>query len=55
MKCIDVHCYYGKWPFPIRDMSIPDMLETMPPEASRCRTSSQEETIAIQVDYVVGM
>jgi len=29
MKCIDVHCYYGTWPFPILDMSVSDILDMM--------------------------
>lgn len=26
MRCIDVHCYFGKWGFPIYDMSVADVL-----------------------------
>ena len=29
MKCIDVHCYYGNWGFPIWDMSVEDILVAM--------------------------
>ena len=52
MKCIDVHCYYGKWPFPIRDMSIPDMLETM--EALDIEKSILMSSRAILYDFIAG-
>lgn len=52
MKCIDVHCYYGKWGFPIYDRTIADILEMM-------ARAEVEKTIlisarAIQYDFVAG-
>lgn len=52
MRCIDVHCYYGKWGFPIYDRTIADILEMM-------ARAEVEKTIlisarAIQYDFVAG-
>jgi len=52
MKCIDVHCYYGIWPFPVRDMSIGDILEIMKPlEMEKCILMSAQ---SILYDFVAG-
>jgi predicted TIM-barrel fold metal-dependent hydrolase len=52
MKCIDVHCYYGIWPFPIWDMSIGDILEIMKPlEMEKCILMSAQ---SILYDFVAG-
>ena len=52
MKCIDVHCYYGKWSFPIPDVSIDGILRTMEKaEIEKCIVMSAR---AIQHDFVAG-
>jgi len=52
MKCIDVHCYYGKWPFPIWDMSIEDILADM--ETSEMEKCIMMSSQSIQYDFVEG-
>lgn len=52
MKCIDVHCYYGKWGFPIYDMSIEDILELM--EKAEVEKAILMSALAIQYDFVAG-
>lgn len=52
MKCIDVHCYYGKWSFPIRDMSIEEILDTMKElEMEKCVMMS---SLSINYDFIAG-
>ena len=52
MKCIDVHCYYGKWGFPIWDMSVEDVLEAMRLlEMEKCIMMS---SLSINYDFVAG-
>lgn len=52
MKCIDVHCYYGKWPFPILDMSVDDILQMMNRlEMEHCIMMSAQ---SILYDFVEG-
>ena len=52
MKCIDVHAYYGRWPFPIRNMSVEDILRLMDrAEMEKCILMSAQ---AIQYDFVAG-
>lgn len=52
MKCIDVHCYYGKWPFPIWDMSVDDILGQMDSlQMERCIMMASQ---GIQYDFVAG-
>ena len=52
MKCVDVHCYYGKWGFPIPDMSVADILAVMErAEIEKCIMMSAQ---AIQYDFVAG-
>ena len=52
MKCIDVHCYYGKWPFPIPDMSIDDILRMM--QMVNIKKSILMSARSIQYDFVAG-
>jgi len=52
MKCIDVHCYHGKWSFPIRDMSIDDILATM--EILDIEKSILMSARSIMYDFVAG-
>ena len=52
MKCIDVHCYYGKWPFPIPDLSIKDILGVM--EILDIEKSILMSGYGIQYDFVAG-
>jgi len=52
MKCIDVHCYFGKFGFPILDMSMQDILD-------QAEQAEVEKTIvmsaqSIQYDFVAG-
>ncbi|MDY7011533.1 MAG: amidohydrolase family protein [Planctomycetota bacterium] len=52
MKCVDVHCYYGKWGFPIPDMSAEDILACMErTEIEKCIMMSAQ---GIQYDFVAG-
>lgn len=52
MQCVDVHCYYGKWGFPIPDMSVQDILDTMRrAQMEKCVVMSAE---SIQYDFVAG-
>jgi predicted TIM-barrel fold metal-dependent hydrolase len=52
VKCIDVHCYYGSWPFPIPDMSVADILAMMAAaEIEKCVLMSAQ---GIQYDFVAG-
>ena len=52
MKCIDIHCYYGKWPFPIWDMTAEDILTQMEVlQMERCVMVSSQ---SIQYDFVAG-
>ena len=52
MKCIDVHCYYGKWGFPIWDMSVEDILVAMETlEMAKCIMMSAQ---SILYDFVEG-
>ena len=52
MKCIDVHCYYGKWSFPILDMNVEDILKMMHRlEMEKCIMMSSQ---AIHYDFVAG-
>lgn len=52
MKCIDVHCYYGKWGFPIFDMSLADILALM--EQAEVEKTILMSAQAIQYDFVAG-
>lgn len=52
MKCIDMHCYFGKWPFPIPDMSVDDILAVMKKlDIEKCIMMS---SLSIQYDFVEG-
>lgn len=52
MKCVDVHCYYGKWPFPIWDMDVDDILKCMDhADIEKCVVMSSR---SIQYDFVAG-
>ncbi len=52
MKCIDIHFYYGKWSFPIWDLSIADILNIMQElEMEKCIMMSSQ---SIQYDFVAG-
>jgi predicted TIM-barrel fold metal-dependent hydrolase len=52
MRCIDVHCYYGKWGFPIWDMSVEDILAAMQSLLmDKCIMMSSQ---SIQYDFVEG-
>jgi predicted TIM-barrel fold metal-dependent hydrolase len=52
MKCIDMHCYLGKWSFPIPDMSVEDVLDVMKRlEIEKCIMMS---SLSIQYDFVEG-
>ena len=52
MKCIDVHCYYGTWPFPILDMSVGDILDMMKTlDMEKCIMMSAQ---SILYDFVEG-
>jgi predicted TIM-barrel fold metal-dependent hydrolase len=52
VKCIDVHCYYGKWGFPIHWMSINDVLAVM--ETAEAEKAIVMSAQAIQYDFVAG-
>lgn len=52
MRCIDVHCYYGKWGFPIYDMSIDGILELM--DRAEVEKAILMSAQAIQYDFVSG-
>jgi hypothetical protein len=52
MKCVDVHCYFGKWGFPIYDMDISDMLTMM--ERAEVEKGILMSAQAIQYDFVAG-
>jgi predicted TIM-barrel fold metal-dependent hydrolase len=52
MRCIDVHCYYGKWGFPIYNMSIADILDLM--ERAEVEKAIVMSALAIQYDFVEG-
>ncbi|MEN8202253.1 MAG: amidohydrolase family protein [Bacteroidota bacterium] len=52
MKSIDVHCYYGKWGFPIWDMSIKDIQEYM--HACEIEASIMMSALSISYDFVAG-
>jgi predicted TIM-barrel fold metal-dependent hydrolase len=52
MKCIDVHCYYGKWGFPIYDMSVADILAMM--ARAEVEKAILMSARAIQYDFVAG-
>jgi len=52
MKCIDVHCYFGKWGFPIKDFSIEDLFIYMKlAEIEKCIMMSAQ---AIMYDFISG-
>jgi len=50
--CIDVHCYHGKWGFPIIEMTTADVLAMM--EAARVEKAILMSSRAIQYDLVAG-
>jgi len=52
MKCIDVHCYFGKWGFPILDMSMADILEQM--ERAEVEKTILMSAQSIQYDFQAG-
>lgn len=52
MKCIDVHCYYGKWGFPIYDMGMDDILAMM--ARAEVEKAILMSARAIQHDFVAG-
>lgn len=52
MKCIDVHCYYGKWGFPIRTMSIGDILAVL--AAAEAEAAILMSVQSIMYDFVAG-
>jgi predicted TIM-barrel fold metal-dependent hydrolase len=51
-RCIDVHCYHGKWGFPIVEMSTADVLRLM--EQATVETAILMSARAIQYDLVAG-
>ena len=52
MKCVDVHCYYGPWGFPVADKSMDDILADMAQaEVEKCILMSAQ---SIQYDFVAG-
>jgi len=52
MRCIDVHCYFGKWGFPIYDVSVADILALM--ERAEVEKAILMSAQAIQYDFVAG-
>lgn len=52
MKCVDVHCYFGKWGFPILDMSMADILAQM--EQAQVEKTILMSAQSIQYDFVAG-
>ena len=50
--CIDVHCYHGKWGFPILEMSTADILALM--ESACVERAILISARAIQYDLVAG-
>jgi predicted TIM-barrel fold metal-dependent hydrolase len=51
-RCIDVHCYHGKWGFPIIEMTTADVLRMM--EQARVEKAVLMSSRAIQYDLVAG-
>lgn len=52
MRSIDVHCYYGKWGFPMATMSVAEILEQM--ERAEVEKAILMSAQAIQYDFVAG-
>jgi len=52
MKCIDIHCYYGKWGFPQAHLSIAEVLAFM--ERAEVEKAILMSAQAIQYDFVAG-
>jgi uncharacterized protein len=50
--CIDVHCYHGKWGFPIIEMTTADVLAMM--EQAQVEKAILMSSRAIQYDFVAG-
>jgi hypothetical protein len=51
-RCIDVHCYHGKWGFPIFEMTTADVLAQM--ERAHVEKAILMSSRAIQYDLVAG-
>jgi len=52
MKCIDIHCYYGGFGFPMAAWSIPEMLALM--ERDEVEKAILMSSMSIQYDFVAG-
>ena len=52
MRCIDMHCYLGKWPFPIPELSVEDILRVM--QRLEIEKSILMSSLSIQYDFVEG-
>jgi len=50
--CIDVHCYHGKWGFPIIELTTRDVLALM--EQAHVEKAVLMSSRAIQYDFVAG-
>jgi hypothetical protein len=51
-RCIDVHCYHGRWGFPILEMTTADVLAMM--GRARVEKAILMSSRAIQYDLVAG-
>jgi predicted TIM-barrel fold metal-dependent hydrolase len=52
MRCVDVHCYFGNWSFPIIYMSISDILAQM--EQAQVEKAILMSAQSIQYDFEAG-
>jgi uncharacterized protein len=52
MKCIDIHCYYGAWGFPMPTFNIRQVMDAM--EEAEVEKAILMSSQAIQYDFVAG-